>query len=350
MASPPACFSANVVIAPYTTIGLGGPARWFARCTSLEDLRETLTFARNEGLPVQVFSGGSNIIFADEGFDGVALNVALRGLTTVEAPGGTDVTAAAGEPWDGVVAHAAENGLSGIECLSGIPGSAGGTPVQNVGAYGQEVAETITAVRTLDRRTLEERTFPGAACAFGYRTSRFKTADAGRYIITGVSFRLKRNTGPLIRYAELAREIDARREGRTTPGSVRETVLFLRRKKSMVIDPADGNSRSVGSFFTNPVVPEDFLEKNMKGMPVPAYPSAGGTKLSAAWLVEHAGFPRGFRMNGAALSDNHALAIVNRGGTSADVLALAGRIEEAVFEKFGVRLEKEPVVVHRRPA
>jgi len=332
-------------------MGLGGPARWFARCTSVGELRECLAFAQREGLPVQVFSGGSNIIFSDEGFDGLALNVALRGLREEESRDDAILSVGSGEPWDDVVLRAAGRGWGGIECLSGIPGSTGGTPVQNVGAYGQDVGETLTSVRALDRRTLVEREFSRDECAFGYRESRFKGPDADRFIITEVRFRLTRNSEPEIRYPELARELgegagDARR---LTPGDVRTAVLALRRRKSMVVDPSDENSRSVGSFFTNPVVTKTFLEERLKAFPVPVFPAPGGVKLSAAWLVEHSGFPRGFRKGGAGISEHHALAIVNRGGTTADVLALAGEIEEQVYGKFGVRLQREPVVVRYKP-
>jgi len=333
----------DVPLAPMTTIGLGGRARWLARCSDAGELRDALSFAAREGLPVQVFSGGSNIIFADEGFEGVAVNVGLRGIRSEESSGEIRLAAGAGEPWDGVVALAVEKGWGGIECLSGIPGSTGGTPVQNVGAYGQEVAETLTSVRALDRVTLAEREFTREECAFGYRESRFKREDADRYIITEVTFLLGKNRKPEIRYAELRKEIDAR-GGDLSLRAVRGAVIGLRRKKSMVVDPSDGNSRSVGSFFTNPVVSKEFFESRLKETPVPTYPAPGGVKLSAAWLVEHAGFPRGFTKNGAGISDNHALAIVNRGGKTADVLALASEIEKGVEMKYGVRLRREAVV------
>jgi UDP-N-acetylmuramate dehydrogenase len=341
----------NVALAPQTTIHLGGPARWFARCTSIDDIRASLAFAEAEGLPVQVFSGGSNIIFADEGFDGVVLNVALPGFRLEESDDEAILSVGAGVDWDSVVARAVGGGWSGIECLSGIPGSAGATPVQNVGAYGQEVGDTLVALRALDRRTLSEREFSRDECEFGYRESRFKRTDADLFIITEVRFILKRNAEPEIRYAELAQAIRAEPGGlpRLTPGAVRGAVLNLRRRKSMVIDPSDENSRSVGSFFTNPVVTKTFFETKLAGTAVPVYPAPDGVKLSAGWLVEHAGFPRGFRKRGAGISENHALAIVNRGGSTADVLALAGDIERQVERQFGIRLSREPVVVRYSP-
>jgi UDP-N-acetylmuramate dehydrogenase len=342
--------TANVVLAPYTTMGLGGPARWFARCTSGEELRATLLFAQREGLPVQVFSGGSNIIFADEGFDGVVLNVALRGFRAEESREDAVLTVGSGEPWDSVVERAAGKGWGGIECLSGIPGSTGGTPVQNVGAYGQEVGETLTSIRALDRRSLEEREFQRDECGFGYRESRFKGSDTDLFIITEVRFRLKRNLEPEIRYPELARELEMTGgAGRLTPDRVRAAIIALRRRKSMVVDTADENSRSAGSFFTNPVVTKTFFEVNLNNFPIPAFPVPGGFKLSAAWLVEHSGFPKGFRRGGAGISEHHALAIVNRGGSAADVMALAGEMEEGVYGKFGIRLAREPVVVRYKP-
>jgi len=340
--------TADAPLAPLTTIGLGGNARWLARCTNADELRASLGFAAREGLPVQVFSGGSNIIFADEGFDGVVVNVANRGIREEISEEEVRLSAGAGEPWDGIVRLAVERGWGGIECLSGIPGSAGGTPVQNVGAYGQEVSDTLTSVRALDRRTLSEKEFSRDECGFGYRESRFKKDDADRFIITEVRFLLRKNRTPEIRYAELRKELDAR-GGVLTLRAVRDAVIGLRRRKSMVIDPADGNSRSVGSFFTNPVVTEEFFASRMNGIPVPTYPAPGGVKLSAGWLVEQAGFPRGFARPGAGISDNHALAIVNRGGTTSDVLTLASEIEKGVEMKFGVRLRREAVVVMRTP-
>jgi UDP-N-acetylmuramate dehydrogenase len=341
--------TANVVLAPYTTMELGGPARWFARCTSGEELRATLLFAQQERLPVQVFSGGSNIIFADEGFDGVVLNVAFRGFRAEESRDDAVLTVGSGEPWDSIVERAAGKGWGGIECLSGIPGSTGGTPVQNVGAYGQDVGETLTSVRALDRRTLRETEFSRNDCGFGYRESRFKGSDADLFIITEVRFRLKRNQQPEIRYPELARELENTETKHLTPARVRAAVIALRRKKSMVVDTADANSRSAGSFFTNPVVTKTFFEENLKDSPIPAYPLPGGFKLSAAWLVERSGFPKGFRLRGAGISENHALAIVNRGGSTSDVMALAAKIEEQVYRQFGIRLQREPVVVRYKP-
>ncbi|HUI08720.1 MAG TPA: UDP-N-acetylmuramate dehydrogenase [Bacteroidota bacterium] len=346
--APPPCMTTRELLARHTTIGLGGLARWFARCSTADDIRASLEFARRSKLPVQVFSGGSNIIFHDEGFAGVVLQVRLTGFRAEETPAGALVTVGAGEQWDDVVLRAVRKGWSGIECLSGIPGSAGGTPVQNVGAYGQEVAGTIASVSAIDRETLADAEFTREECSFGYRESRFKGGDANRFIITGVRFQLAKADAVDIRYTELARELDARAGGRS-PAEVREAVIALRKKKSMVIDPSDPNTRSVGSFFMNPIVPREFYDKRLTGLALPVYPAPGGVKLSAAWLVEHAGFPKGTRRGGAAISERHALAIVNRGGSTAEVLALAGEIERRVEEMFGVRLRREPVIVPAVP-
>ncbi|HTO93204.1 MAG TPA: UDP-N-acetylmuramate dehydrogenase, partial [Bacteroidota bacterium] len=335
-------------LARHTTIGLGGRARWFARCATTDDVRSSLEFARRSKLPVQILGGGSNIIFDDGGFEGVVIHVALTGYRAEETSGGALLSVAAGEAWDAVVLRAVAKGWSGIECLSGIPGSAGGTPVQNVGAYGQEVAETITSVRAIDRETLRDAEFTRQECGFAYRESRFKGADVSRFIITEVRFRLARTRTVDIRYPELARVLDER-SGTRTPADVREAVIALRKTKAMVIDASDPNTRSVGSFFMNPVVPQEFYESRLKGLTIPTYPAPGGVKLSAAWLVEHAGFPKGTRRGGAAISERHSLAIVNRGGTTAEVLALAAEIERRVNELFGIRLRREPVIVPSVP-
>ncbi len=335
----------QVPLAAWTTIGLGGPARYFASCASVEALRTALAWARARGLRVHVLGGGSNTVFADEGFDGLVVHVALRGLSFAEEGDAVRVSAAGGEPWDAVVTASVARGLSGIEALAGIPGSAGATPVQNVGAYGQEVAQTLVSLRALDRLSGEEVTLPASACGFGYRRSRFKLADRERYIITEVSLRLQPRETVEVRYAELARAL-AERGLRPTPAAVRETVLALRRAKSMVVDPTHEHTRSCGSFFTNPVVTPEHYEALRAAYPdLPAYPSADGVKLVAAWLIERAGFARGTRRGGVGLSPHHALALVNYGGNSAELRAFAAEIQAAVQARFGVWLEIEPVMV-----
>ncbi len=351
----------DIPLAPFTTIGLGGRARFFASCPTETDLREALKHGRDRGLPVHVLGGGSNTIFDDEGFAGLVLQVSNRGIHVTEQ--GTDVLvrAAAGEPWDPFVHFCIERGLGGLECLSGIPGSVGATPLQNVGAYGQEVAETILTVEAMDRISQRPQEFSCAECGFGYRTSRFKEEERDRYLITSVTFRLTPRARPSLRYPELQRsvqrsvDLDALGNGRPALTAVRNAVLGLRRSKSMVIDPADPDSRSVGSFFTNPVLTRDSfrtLEERWKTGgrtdAVPHFPAGSSVKVPAAWLVEQAGFPKGFRKGNVGISKNHALALVNRGGTSAELLTLAAEIENAVSARFGVRLVREPVIVQSR--
>jgi UDP-N-acetylmuramate dehydrogenase len=328
----------------------------------VQELGEALAYGSRTGTPVQVFAGGSNVVFADEGFDGLVIHVALRGVTSSREGDAVVVTAAAGEPWDPLVARATESGWGGIECLSGIPGSVGATPVQNVGAYGQEVRDTITCVRALDRTTGGKVDFTPDECRFSYRQSRFKSEDADRFIITEVRFRLRPEGSADIRYAELKAVLEAGvdlgslRPGAETLAAIRGAVIGLRRKKSMVFDPADENSKSVGSFFVNPVVPEATLreiEQRWQGAggttPVPRFPAPRGVKVPAGWLVEHAGYVKGYRKGGAGVSENHALALVNRGGTAKELTRLASDIQQAVLTKFGVQLEREPVYVPFRP-
>jgi len=350
----------NVRLAPYTTLQLGGPARYFVECAGESEVRAALAYARELGLAVFVLGGGSNIVFGDAGFPGVVLRVAIGGIAFGEGdgPGGApEISAGAGADWDTLVRGAVERGWTGVECLSGIPGTVGGTPIQNVGAYGQEVAETLVRVTCLDRATLERRTFTAAECEFGYRDSRFKRSDRGRYVVLDVTLRLRRDAPPRVRYPEL-------RDAITRAGSldaaapaeavrlVRQTVLALRRAKSMVLDPADPNARSAGSFFMNPVLsPAAFAELERRWQraggtsPIPSFPAGDAVKVPAAWLVERAGFPKGYRLGGAGVSARHALALVNLGGTSAELLALAEAIQVGVEQRFGIRLECEPEVV-----
>ncbi len=347
----------RVPLAPHTTIGLGGPARYFAECHSAEELREGFRFARSRQVPIQILGGGSNVIFPDAGFTGVVLRVAGGDLTFRDSGDMVEVEAGAGIGWDQVVAEAVRRELSGVECLSGIPGTVGGTPIQNVGAYGQDVAETLVNVSCLTRDSLEGVTFDNAACRFGYRTSRFKREDRDRYVVLAVTFRLRRNTVPALRYPELAAAVAEQTDLARLPPQdavklVRETVLSLRRRKSMVLDPNDPDARSVGSFFLNPVLSREAfadLERRWKAAggsgAIPTFPAPNGVKVPAAWLVEQAGFRKGYRKEGVGISSRHALALVNLGGTTAQLLALAEAIEQAVLEKFGVQLEREPVVI-----
>ena len=339
----------GVPLGPLTTMGVGGPARWYVEAHDEPAVLAALRWAEERGLSLRVLGGGSNLVVADAGVEALVLRIALRGLAVREAGSLVELTAAAGEPWDGVVRFAVERGWAGLECLSGIPGLVGATPIQNVGAYGQEVSDTIAAVRALDRTTRTIVTLPPASCGFGYRDSAFKSGAPDRHVILGVTYRLRPGGAPSIRYAELERHLAAR--GLATPGlaDVRESVLAVRRQKSMVIDPADPNRRSCGSFFVNPVVPAAEAERvaSVAGDPgMPRWPEPGGerVKLAAAWLVERAGFARGQEDGAAGISTRHTLAIVARDGArAADVVRVARRVQDGVLARFGVRLHPEPV-------
>lgn len=342
----------NIPLAPRTTINLGGSAQYYASCTSNEDITDALAWASQHSQRVHVLGGGSNTIFADEGFDGLIIHIQTKGI---EVSDDGLLTVQAGEDWDAVVQYAITHGLAGIECLSGIPGSAGATPFQNVGAYGQEVAETIVRVDAIDRVTQKRISCTNAECAFAYRTSRFKETDRDRYVITSVSFQLDPSGVPAAKYPELQGLL---KDVPITPGTeglrkTREAVLQLRKKKSMVIDPQDPNSVSCGSFFTNPIIPIAQYMEMQKGSTdsIPHYPAGSRddgtplTKLSAAWLVEHAGFSKGTRRGNVGISDTHSLALVNRGGTTYEIISLAEEVQENVRMKFGVTLALEPIVV-----
>ncbi len=338
----------GVPLAPLTTLGIGGPARHYARIGAPEQLALALAWARERELEVLVLGGGSNLLVGDDGFPGLVIHVVIDGIEYSDVDGSTDVTAGAGESWDALVAEVVERSLAGVECLSGIPGLVGATPIQNVGAYGQEVAETIVRVDAVDRTTSELVVFTNAECAFGYRDSRFKRTDRDRYVVTSVTFRLANDGAPAIRYPELRQRLEAGRIEHPSLRSVRDAVLSIRRRKSMVVDSADPDSRSAGSFFTNPVVTAEVADRiHVDGMP--RYPVGDLVKLSAVWFIEHAGFSRGHVAGNVGLSTKHALAIVNRGGgTAREVVALADDIRRRVNERFGVRLDPEPVFVNVR--
>jgi UDP-N-acetylmuramate dehydrogenase len=345
----------NQPLAPYTTFRIGGPARWFVDAASEDEIVEAAAWARERGIALFVLGGGSNLLVADAGFNGLVLRVGLRGIAEAEAPGETGqriYQAAAGEDWEHCVRRTTEDGCAGLECLAGIPGTVGGTPVQNVGAYGQEVASVIERVRAFD---LEERAFvefTAGECGFAYRRSRFNTTDRGRYVVTRVDYRLTPGGAPTLRYAELQRTIAENcREGRQPSlADVAAVVRRVRQSKGMLLVEGDPDCRSAGSFFKNPVVSEDQLRRIAaeSGKEPPRFPAgAGQVKLAAAWLIEQAGFAKGFALGRAAVSSRHTLALVNRdGGASAEeILALAGQIGGAVETRFGIRLEMEPVLV-----
>lgn len=327
-----------VRLANHTTLSVGGPARRFVVAEREADLLAAL----REGGPLLVLGGGSNLLVADQGFEGTVVKIATRGI---ERRGDT-LTVAGGEVWDDFVATCVSEGLSGVEALSGIPGLVGATPMQNVGAYGQDVSETIVSVRTFDRETKEIVVFDRDACGFAYRSSVFRGKD--RHIILDVTFALERS--PLakpIRYAELAKGLGVTDGTRAPLALVRDTVIALRRKKGMVLDANDPDTRSAGSFFTNPILAPADVERLPPD--VPKFPEPEGrVKVSAAWLIERAGFAKGFTLDGrAAISSKHALALTNKSGdaSSDDILRLARAIRDGVREKMGVTLENEPVFV-----
>jgi len=338
----------NVRLAEHCTLGVGGPARFFVEARDEAAVLEALDWARARRLPIRVLGGGSNLVVADEGIDGLVVKIALRGLDTREAHGVVELTAAAGEPWDELVGLCVDHGWAGFECLSGIPGLVGATPMQNVGAYGQEVSETVILVRALDTCTGRIMTFENRECRFSYRDSMFRSDEPGRYVILSVAYRLRPRGSPTVRYADVDKDLAARGIAKPSLTDVRASVIAIRRSKSMVLDPLDANGRSCGSFFTNPIIPGAELsavESRAGDRAMPRWPLPGGrVKLSAAWLIERAGYTRGRAEGPVGLSTNHALAIVAHDGARAgDVVAFARRVQTAVVDRFGVRLTPEPV-------
>jgi UDP-N-acetylmuramate dehydrogenase len=332
-----------------STLGVGGDARWFVRAASIDDVAAAEAWCGEHGCSMLVLGGASNLVIADDGFDGLVLHMTLRGIERRRDGGDMLVTAAAGEPWDAFVAALVDDGLAGIECLSGIPGSVGGTPIQNVGAYGQEVADTIHEVVAFDRTAREMVTLAAADCGFSYRNSRFKREDAGRFIVCAVTFRLRPGDGTAA-YPDVVAHLE--RAGRPRPyrpAEIRTAVLAIRRQKGMVIDAADPETRSVGSFFMNPVVAAATHARigAMHAGKVPGFVLASGeVKIPAAWLIEQSGFSRGYALGNAGVSSKHPLAIVNRGAATArDIVELAQRIKQGVAERFGIWLRPEPVFV-----
>jgi UDP-N-acetylmuramate dehydrogenase len=336
----------DVPLAPLTTFELGGRAKHFARVHDEPTLVAALRWAADQGLRSAILGGGSNLIVPDEGYPGLVVQIALGDLEF--APGGR-VIAGAGIHWTAVVDGAVARAWAGLECLAGIPGLAGATPIQNVGAYGQEVAEVITEVRVLRRDTLTFESLAPAQCAFGYRTSRFKS-DPGRFVVSSVCFALRPGGPGSLRYAELQKAVAAD----ASLDEIRRAVLALRRKKSMVLDPDDPNRQSAGSFFLNPIVSASEAERILEQAAIeglvpssesfPRYPTPDGrVKLAAGWLIEKAGFQKGTRRGAVGLSTRHALALVHHGGgTSSELLAFATEIRDRVQERFGVELEREP--------
>ena len=345
----------NKPLAPFTTFGIGGPARWFAEAASEDDVIEAAAWAGERRVPLFVLGGGSNLLVRDAGYDGLVLRVGLRGMSATPATDGTGQSiyqVAAGEDWDSFVERTVQDNCAGIECLAGIPGTAGGTPVQNVGAYGQEVASAIERVRAFDLEQKAFVEFSAVECGFAYRRSRFNSTDRERYIVTRVDYRLTPGGAPTLRYSELQRAF---------PGGVKisltevaAVVRRLRQSKGMLLVEGDPECRSAGSFFKNPVVSEEQVKAIAagSGKEPPRFPAGPGVenegrvKVPAAWLIEQAGFAKGYAMGAAGISSRHTLALINLGGaTATEVLILAGQIASAVEARFGIQLEMEPVMV-----
>jgi UDP-N-acetylmuramate dehydrogenase len=335
----------RVSLAPLTSLRVGGAARFFARVTDADMLPELLDWAARQSLPVTVLGGGSNVVIADAGVPGLVLSLELLGESVEREADRVEVSVGAGEPWDAFVQRCVERGWAGLECLSGIPGRVGATPIQNVGAYGQEVGATLLSVEVHDATSGRRSRLAHAECGFGYRTSRFKSADGARHIVLGATFALRAGGEPCTSYPEIARAV-ATSGGAPSLTSVREVVLMTRRAKSMLIDPEDENGRSCGSFFLNPeldAVQFDVLAGRAPAAP-PGYRQADGRiKVPAAWLIEQAGFRRGQRFGAVGISSRHALALVcHAGATSAQLVAAAHRVRDGVANAFGVRLSPEP--------
>ena len=352
IATPPgqAAADRSPRLADHTTLRLGGPARRWVTAATEQELVETVFALDAAGEPVLVLGGGSNLVVSDEGFDGTVVEIATTGIDADEdGCTGAIVRVEAGQAWDSFVGYAIEQEWSGVEMLSGIPGKVGATPIQNVGAYGGEVADTLQTVHAWDRQTRQRATFPMASCGFGYRTSRFK-AEPGRYLIAAVTFqfRMPSRSAPN-RYSELARTLGVELGARPPAADVRAAVLELRRGKGMVLDAGDHDTWSAGSFFTNPILSaEDAARLPVEAprWPMPDPDARGAVKTSAAWLIEHAGFGRGFGDGAAQVSAKHTLALTNRGSAStADLLDLARTIRAGVAATYAITLEPEPVLV-----
>ncbi|WP_248964738.1 UDP-N-acetylmuramate dehydrogenase [Sphaerisporangium perillae] len=372
---------AGVRLAPFTTLRVGGPARAFAEVSTGEELVELVAEADRAGEPVLILGGGSNLVISDEGFEGLAVRVCSRGVDVRDKGDRVVLTAQAGEDWDALVTRAVAEGWSGIECLSGIPGLVGSTPIQNVGAYGQDVSQTVTGVRVYDRRAGELLDLDAAQCGFAYRHSAFK-ADLARYVVISVTYAFDKSdkSGP-VAYKELAAKLGVELGERVTLHEARHAVLELRRGKGMVLDAADPDTCSAGSFFTNPILSAQEaaeLERRAPGFPRWDMPD-GAVKVPAAWLIEHAGFTKGYRRGPARISTKHTLALTNPGGhrvtgfptdpeqpalhnptaapgttptkpvdtaaTAADLLELAREVRQGVEAKFGITLINEPILV-----
>jgi UDP-N-acetylmuramate dehydrogenase len=339
---------ANVPLAGLGTLGVGGAARWFVRAESVDDVAVARQWCDERNIPWFVLGGGSNVVIADRGFDGLVLQIGMSGATSSRDGDDSLMTVGAGEGWDAFVETTVNRGLAGLECLSGIPGTVGGTPIQNVGAYGQDVSSTIEQVTVYDCVDHTARSMRASECGFSYRMSRFKSRDEGRFVVCDVTFRLRPGP-PTATYADVASFLKRADISNPTISMVRDAVLSIRRSKGMVVDARDPDSRSVGSFFMNPVVAEEDRERvaSIAGARPPGFATGDGrVKIPAAWLIERAGFAKGHAEGAVGISTKHPLALVNRGGaTAADVLRLAHAVKRAVGDRFGVWLRPEPIFV-----
>lgn len=341
----------NVPLAPLTTLQVGGPARYFIEAHTVAEVSEAVDFSRAQNLPLFVLGGGSNLVISDAGWPGLTLKVAITGVEEQGANSKERFEVGAGEQWDRFVARAVAHNCAGVECLSGIPGSVGGTPVQNVGAYGQEVAEVLESVLAFDLRDRQIRELCNQACGFNYRTSIFNTTERGRYIILRVTYALTPGGKPRVEYADLKKHFAGWGQ-LPTLADTREAVRRIRASKAMLITPGDDDCRSAGSFFKNPVLSADQYEAlsaraTAKNLQIPSYPALDAQKkVSAAWLVERSGFSKGYSSGRVGISRKHALALVNRGeATAADIVTLKEQIQQRVEEIWGIHLEPEPVFV-----
>jgi UDP-N-acetylmuramate dehydrogenase len=346
----------NVLLGPYTTLGIGGPARFLTKAVSEDQILNALEFARSHSCPVFILGGGSNLVVSDAGFAGMVIKIEISGIQPIGDEGSGRFSVAAGVEWDAFVRHCVERNLAGIECLSGIPGTVGGTPVQNVGAYGEELSDVVSRVTILDRNSSRIEVLGNADCRFGYRSSLFNTTHKDRYIVLKVDFALRTDGEPRIQYLDLQKRF-AGQINAPNVADVRDAVLQGRRAKAMVVNDEDPDTRSAGSFFKNPLLDAGSIaavesQARSRGIlsesdNIPRFPaSQGKEKIPAAWLIEHAGFHKGYVHKNAGISRKHALALVNRGGASAqDIVELMLRIQQQVQDLFGVELRPEPVFV-----
>jgi len=345
----------NIALAPLTTFQVGGPARYFVDARTESDVKEAVIYAHEQRLPLFVLGGVSNLVVADTGWPGLVLKISLPGIKSETNGANTVFSASAGESWDGVVALAVSKNCAGLECLSGIPGTVGGTPVQNVGAYGQEVSQTITRVRVLEIAGGQVMDWNNSDCGFAYRTSKFNTSVRGQYIVLEVAYQLRQDGLPSLEYADVKNFFaSASAGGHPTLQQVRDAVRGIRQSKAMLLVNDDEDCRSAGSFFKNPIVSKDeaqrveaLAKQRVPGKTLPQYPAGDRqVKLAAAWLVEQSGFNKGYTLGPVGISRKHTLAIVNRGGAkAADIVALRNEVQKKVFDAWGISLQPEPVFV-----